>query len=116
MRNQKYRDPLRDVLHDVDHARGHGRSRFAQPCVTRRLTPSPTGMDGDALMTSHADYWTTAQLVCTKKQLAALSLRDTLDLSERQIAHVLGVSRGTIRDHLDAADRKITHALKETAA
>lgn len=73
-------------------------------------------MDGDGPMTTNDPYWKTAQTVCTKKQLAALTLRDNLNLSDRQIADALGVSRSTVRDHLDAADRKIHAALDHGAA
>lgn len=65
-------------------------------------------------MTSSANYWTTAEKVCTPLELEALRLRDQRGLTPARIAFVLNRSRWSIRERLDSADRKIHYALSTT--
>lgn len=58
-------------------------------------------------------YWTTARIVCTPAELAALELRDRYEHSDRRIAMILGISRSAVRDRLFNADRKIHAAIRD---
>jgi DNA-directed RNA polymerase specialized sigma24 family protein len=60
-------------------------------------------------------YWTTAQNVCTAKQLRMLELRERYGFSLRGIALATGSSLSTVSGHLEAAHRRIDRALRDEA-
>jgi len=56
---------------------------------------------------------TIAAQVCTAAELEAWAMEDR-GLSQRAIAHHLGISRAAVRDRLNNAARKIARALNDT--
>lgn len=56
-----------------------------------------------------------ADQVCTPNELQAWDLEDR-GLSQRAIAHHLGISRTAVRDRLNNAARKIADRLNQDAA
>lgn len=62
-----------------------------------------------------SDFWETAGIVCTAKQLRVLELRDRHGFSLSLISLTTRVSIRTVRNQLDAARQKIDNALREAA-
>jgi len=72
-------------------------------------------------MTSSADYWKTAERVCTPDELLVLQLAEQTDrlgqpMGRRRIALILGIAPTTARDRLNRARQKVDLALKQETA
>jgi DNA-binding CsgD family transcriptional regulator len=64
----------------------------------------------DTATISDTEFWKLAERACTEKQLAVLRYR-AAGFSERRVADILDIARGTVQDHMRGAELNIRQEL-----
>jgi len=84
----------------LNHARRIARRHKVEQRVTRKLAPEPE------LPTSAGEIWELVRGL-SERQRQVIMLRHVAELPEREIAEVLGISRGTVSSTLHDARRRL---------
>jgi RNA polymerase sigma-70 factor (sigma-E family) len=97
----------------VNRSRSVLRRRRVRARHTPSAVPDHPGADEDALSAERRRRVLDALRELPTRQREVLTLRYYLDLSEAEIAHSLGISRGAVKSHASRAATALRHLLED---
>src|SRR5512134_2322192 len=113
------RDPDKGLAYLRQAVVNRSRSVLRHRGVQARHTPQPLpdqhGADEDALVSERRREILDALRELPDRQREVLALRYYLDLSEADIAHTLGISRGAVKSHASRGVAALRYLLEEAS-